>query len=93
MRANARVAELRWQTGDGHTYTSTDCGSLQAPAALHTYQARGTYQLTLTAVWNGSYTYTGNGITPQTIPLGEVRIAQTRAYPVIEIRSILTPSP
>jgi hypothetical protein len=91
--ATASIIELRWETGDGQAYTSTDCGSFQAPAALHTYQASGDYTLTVTAVWEGSYTYSGHGIAPQTVPLGRVEVDQTQAYPVIEIRSVLTPTP
>jgi PKD domain len=86
----ARPVKFYWWFGDGGDETSTSPGSVASPSATHVYQSKGVYSLTLVIAWQGQYTFTGNGVPAQTVPLGTVDQAPaTTSYPVQEIRSVL----
>jgi hypothetical protein len=71
--------------------TSTGPGSPASPAARYRWETKGDYRVSLAVVWEGSYTFSGFGVAPQTESLGPVT-GQTQVVPyhVVEVRSVPT---
>jgi PKD domain len=81
-----------WNMGDGDVVnaTTSGTGTAQGASATYTYQTKGTYTVSLQVSWSGSYTFSGNGIPPETQALNAVAQArQLMTFPVEEIRSVL----
>jgi PKD repeat protein len=87
---SAHPIKYYWWFGDGAQATATSPGSSASPSVTHIYQTKNLYTLTLTVAWQGQYTFSGNGVPPQTVQLGTVDQAPaTTTYRVQEIRSVL----
>jgi hypothetical protein len=71
------------------THSADVPGNVDDPAARHTYETVGTYTITLTVTWTGSFTVTGNGLPGGPVDLGTTTVDGTLTYPVREARSIL----
>lgn len=89
VTAVAHPTGYQWSFGDGATESIASPGSPSSPAVKHMYQTKGTYSVTLTATWSGSYTFTGDGVSGGGL-LGSVSIRNSVSYPVEEVRSVLT---
>jgi len=89
VTASATIASYTWTFGDGDSATAYGPGSSPAPAAVYTYQQKGSYQVSVIAHYVGSYTFAGNGLTPQTVPLNVDVTMGTLTYGVQEARSVL----
>ena len=65
VSAEANLAEVRWELGDGRTISATDTlpGSKRHPAATAIYQVAGTYVITAHSIWQGTATISGFGFT------------------------------
>lgn len=98
--ATAKATAVRWvwkMWNDGDTpnlnpnprVESSYPGSEGTPAATYVYETKGDYTVTLTVWWTGDFTFTGNGVPPQTEILGDTSRDATRPYHVIEVRSVL----
>ena len=56
----------------------------------HTYETKGQYTIRVATMWRGQFVMTGPGITtPLPVDLRTAQLTNTRAYPVVEIRSVL----
>jgi hypothetical protein len=93
VTATAHAGEFVWDMGVGPdgVYASTTPGSPadlpDTAAAIHLYEVKGTYPVTMTVTWTGSYSYpefTG------TNPFADVDLVATEAYPVAEVRTYIT---
>jgi hypothetical protein len=90
VTGTAHLVAYTIDTGES-VVDATGPGTEDAPAARHTYETKGTYTLTVTAVWQAEATMTAPGITtPVTVDLGTATITTTQPYEVHEIRSQLT---
>jgi len=89
VTASASIASYTWTFGDGDSATAYGPGSSSAPAAVYTYQQKGSYQVSVIAHYVGSYTFVGNGLSPQTVPLNVDVTMGTLTYGVQEARSVL----
>jgi PKD domain len=81
-----------WNMGDGDVVDGTiaGTGTAQGASATYTYQTKGAYTVSLEVRWSGTYTFSGNGVPPETQALNEVAQApRTMTFPVEEIRSVL----
>ena len=84
-----------WQAGDTPNLNrdprveSSTPGSEANPSAEYMYETKGDYTVTLTVWWSGDFTFSGNGVPPQTETLGESSRSSSRPYHVIEVRSVL----
>ncbi len=86
----AHLVGYRWSFGEGLEIPTATSGTAAAPAARHTYERKGPYQLRATSVWQADATMTGNGINvPVPISLPTAYVTTTRDYQVVEIRSEL----
>jgi hypothetical protein len=86
----AHPVTFSWTFGDGSSGSSSTAGTEATPSVQHVYQTKGVYTVTLTISWTGQYTYAGNGVALQTVPLGTVaQPPMTTSYRVQEIRSVL----
>lgn len=61
----------------------------QQAAASFLYETKGIYELAMTVVWEGEWTFVGNGASAEG-DLSTIRVTSTRTYSVSEIRSQLT---
>lgn len=90
---SVKVVQLGWEI-DGPTSiadTSTACGTEDAPSVSWTPETKGVYDLTLTAVWAGTWALTWNGVPMGSFPLGPISLTSPiQAYPVDEYRGELT---
>jgi hypothetical protein len=56
------------------------------------YDVKGSYSVRVASVWDADVTMTGPGITtPLPVAIGRAVLTSTRAYPVVEVRSVLVP--
>lgn len=86
----AEPVEWVWDPGDGTpALRATRPGTPEDPAARHPYTRKGTYEVTHTVVWRGTFTLAGYGVVQQAESLGTVRPATTTPYPVQEREAVL----
>jgi PKD domain len=86
----ARPVSYRWDLGDGGARLGSVSGTDQTPSVDYIYQTKGRYTVTLTVSWSGTYTFSGNGVAPQTANLGPVAQGPRHlVWPVQEVRSVL----
>ena len=89
VSTSAHPVSYRWDMGNGAVLVGPISGTDKAPSVTYTYQKKGSYQLTLTVMWAGTFTFTGYGVT-QTRALGPVaQAAQHLPWLVEEVRSVL----
>lgn len=86
---NARPVLYKWAMGDQPqtVYSSRASGTEQHPAARHEYRTKGDYTITMQTMWEGSYTFSGFGVSSAG-SLGSVTVARTRPYHVVEVRAV-----
>lgn len=77
-----------WDTGDGGRYETDGPGTADAPAVEHTYEAKGTWPVSLEVRWSGSYTVSGYG-TSFTVGGLSVEGSDSLDYEVIEVRGVV----
>lgn len=98
VTTRAHPVRYRWsmrQDGDTEssrnptpTFTITDPGTKENPAARYRWETKGDYRVSLSVVWQGSYTFTGFGVS-RTEALGPVTGQPTTvAYHVVEVRAV-----
>lgn len=85
----ARPVLYKWAMGDQPktVYTTRVSGTEQQPAARHEYRTKGDYTVTMQIVWEGSYTFSGFGVSSAG-SLGSVTVTRTRPYHVVEVRGV-----
>jgi PKD repeat protein len=90
VSVTAHPVAYHWDMGNGSVMLGTSAGSQDHPSIDYVYQKSGTYTLSLTVTWTGTYTFGGNGIASETSALGPVDQApQQLSWPVQQIRSVL----
>jgi hypothetical protein len=90
VTGTAHVTEYRFDAGDGRLSSAVSSGSPGAPGATHVFDVKGRYTLRVASVWQATVTMTGPGLTsPLPIAIGSAVLTSTRAYPVVEVRSVL----
>ena len=67
------------------TYTAGSPGSASSASAVYTYMDKGTYEVTVSVSWTGSYTFDGG------VPIALAAVSEQQSFPyeVREIRSVL----
>jgi hypothetical protein len=85
---DAKAVRWRWRTGDGTELTSSQPGTAEAAAASHIYETKGDYTLTIEVTWAGTYQFSGPGLVPVVVPLGERTFNGRAPFPVTEIRGV-----
>lgn len=89
VATTAHSVDYYWSFGDGAGATSASPGTQAAPSVTHTYVTKARYTVKVVVGWSGQYTFTGNGVGAQTVPLGTVDgPADTAGYGVQEVRSV-----
>lgn len=92
ITAEASPISYVWNFGDGTSATSASPGSSSGPAATHTYTEAGTYNVSVSVEYSGTFVYAGAGGTG-TEPLGDYYSGPfTVAYVVQQVRSELVPT-
>lgn len=92
ITAEASPISYVWNFGDGTSATSASPGSSSGPAATHTYTEAGTYNVSVSVEYSGTFVYAGAGGTG-TEPLGDYYSRPvTVAYIVQQVRSELAPT-
>ena len=81
-----------WRFGDGTSATSTIAGSPTVPSATHTYTRPGSYEVSVSVEYTGSFSFAGPGGSG-TEPLGDYYSQPFQAtYTVQQVRSVLVPT-
>ena len=89
VTTTAHPVAAYWWFGDGGSGQGAVGGTEAQPSATHTYVNVGHYTVRLIVAWSGQYTFAGNGVPAETVPLGTVDGAATTApYGVQEVRSV-----
>lgn len=85
----ARPVLYRWTMGEEPevVHSSSSPGSEAQPAASHVYETKGDYTVTMDVVWEGSYEFSGFGVTNRG-SLGSVTVNRSRDYHVAEARAV-----
>jgi hypothetical protein len=92
VTTTATPVAYEWSFGDGSTGTSLSPGSGPDPSVAHTYHYKGTYIVSLSIVYSGTFSYAGPGGTG-TESLGNyVQPGMSTPYVVQEVRSVLMPT-
>ena len=93
-RAEARPTRWEWRMWENSDtpnvnpaplVTATHPGSADDPAGRYMYETPGTYTVTMTVVWEGTYTLEGPGVF-ESQDLPPTTISTTRSYEVISVR-------
>jgi len=93
LTATVRPVSYRWRMGNDPdpaketTYRTRTAGSPEEPAVSHVYERKGDYTLRMEVMWQGTYTFSGFGVTTDRA-LGGVTVVRTRPYHVAEARSV-----
>lgn len=87
VAASLAAVEWRW-TVEGETYTSTSPGSEAEPAARHVFDTKGTHEVTVEIVWEGSFDVTGYGVTFEMEAL-DATSSGSLDYTVVEVVSVV----
>jgi PKD domain len=91
VTTRATAVAFQWNFGDGSTAVSTVAGSESNPSVTHTYHYKGTYIVSLSIEYAGTYSYAGPG-GAGTESLGEyLQPGASTPYVVQEVRSVLLP--
>ncbi|MCZ7535652.1 MAG: hypothetical protein M5T61_06760 [Acidimicrobiia bacterium] len=78
--------------GDGTGAHATDHpGDAEDHALDHDYEIKGTYPLSVTAVWTADVTLSGPGLPPVPVSIGTALLTSTRQYRVVEVVPVLLP--
>ncbi len=88
VQMSAKVVRFTWDSGDGSRGGGRLGGSEAAPGLRHVYETKGDYVITMVATWEGSYTFSGYGVSSGG-SLGSVSMTSTHPYHVFEIRGVL----
>lgn len=99
LEAWATLEQFTWDMGDGGVVASTRSGSADdlpdTAAATYLYETKGEYTVTFTAGWIGTYRWRqlpgGAWSTPVPFAGNPATVTTTVVYPVVEVRSVLTP--
>ncbi len=92
VTTTATPVAYQWDFGDGASAASPGAGAETNPSVTHTFHDKGTYVVTLSIDYAGTYSYAGPGGTG-TATLGEYEPpGVSTPYVVQEVRSVLTPS-
>jgi hypothetical protein len=85
----ARPVLYRWDMGEvpQAVYSSPSPGSEDQPVANHVYETKGDYEVTMQVVWEGSYEFSGFGVSNRG-SLGSVTVTSSRDYHVAEARAV-----
>jgi hypothetical protein len=67
--------------------SSSTSGSSASPAAVFTYEAKGTYTVETEVDYSGSFTVTGPFGVVITADVGAITVTSSQPYDVIEVRS------
>ncbi len=90
VTGTAQLTGYHFDFGEGAPASSTTGGSADRPAVRHTYETKGQYTIRVATMWRGQFVMTGPGITtPLPVDLRTAQLTNTRAYRVVEIRSVL----
>lgn len=90
IAVRAKPVLFAWSTGDGAVSNVRSPGSAASPGLNHIYETRGDYTVSLATTWEGSYTFSGFGVSSGG-SLGAVTVSRSRPYHVIEARGVLGP--
>jgi len=90
VEVRAKPVKFTWDSGDGAKGVARLAGSESRPGLTHVYETKGDYVIQMLATWEGSYTFSGYGVSSGG-SLGSVSVTSTRPYHVFEIRSVLGP--
>ena len=88
VQVSAKPVKFSWDSGDGARGSGRVGGSEAKPGLTHVYETKGDYTITMATTWEGSYTFSGYGVSSGG-SLGSVTVTSTRPYHVFEIRSVL----
>ena len=86
VTGTAHIVGYSFDFGDGPATETTEPGSEEHPAAFHTYETKGLYQVAVSTLWRGEFVMTGPEITnPLPVDLGTAQLTTRSDYRVIEI--------
>jgi hypothetical protein len=86
VEGTARLVGWWMQWGEGPPVWVTEPGTAALPAARHTYETKGVYDLELVAVWAGEVTMTGPGLAaPVVADIGYAFVRTAREYRLREV--------
>ena len=92
VTTTATPVSYQWDFGDGSSAASLAPGTETNPSATHTFRYKGTYMVTLSIDYAGTYSFAGPG-GAGTATLGQYEPpGVSTPYVVQEVRSVLTPS-
>jgi PKD domain len=92
VTTTATPVAYQWNFGDGSSSTGVGPGDETNPSVTHTYHYKGTYIVTLSIEYAGTFSYAGFG-SIGTEALGDYEQPGLSApYVVQEVRSVLTPT-
>jgi hypothetical protein len=96
VSSEMHITEICWDLGrggEGSVVCASEPGSEEHPARTSWYPRHGTYTVTVTTRWEGTYTLTHPAAPAAvTLPLGPgLTLSGSRPYPVIEIEAVIGP--
>jgi len=92
VTTTATPVAYQWDFGDGADATSYSAGNAASPSITHTYHYKGTYVVTVSIVYGGTFSYAGPGGSG-TAGLGQYEQPGVfKPYVVQEVRSVLVPA-
>lgn len=90
VQTSAHPVSYRWSMGNGDSVVGSTSGTRDAPSATYIYPRTGTFTVTLTVTWSGTFTFSGYGVnqTQNLAPVNQAPPSQL-AWPVQGVVSAL----
>jgi hypothetical protein len=86
VTGTAHIVGYSFDFGDGPPTETTEPGSEEHPAAFHTDETKGPYEVAVSTLWRGEFVMTGPEIAnPLPVDLGTAQLTTRSDYRVIEI--------
>lgn len=90
VAASLDPVEWQWDVGDEGTYTTDGPGSQDDPAVAHLYETKGTWTVTVTVTWEGSFTVSNPDLDIEyEVPGLSAEQSGSFEYQVIEARAVV----
>ena len=87
ITGSATPTHWTWETGTGESLSSSTAGSSGSPAAIFTYETKGTYAVETSVAYTGNFVVVGPYGVTINAAVGAITVSGSQSYDVVEVRA------